>query len=136
MEKFEENAYTQAYVIINFLVDIGEIVISNNILENIEKNMNRDYYFNLNDINKTTLLPDTEKILSFIFEDCVVTDKERDIIEKASKEIKRVIEKEENQESLLLDLNSLKWSEKFKMKIKKLLKLYKINTENNKVYNS
>ena len=64
METYDAKAYKQAYVMANFLIDTGELVMREDVLNNIEKRMNKDYYFDLNDIKVNDILPDTEKILA------------------------------------------------------------------------
>lgn len=132
-EIYDANAYKQAYVISNFLIDNGEIVIEQKLLDTLENRMNKDYYFDMNDINECDLLPDTEKILTQIYLECLATTKEKQKIFKLTNELRKVIldEKEENtqkiEKSLILtDLTGLKFWEKIKIKINRLISFYQV----------
>ena len=125
-EKYNPNAYKQAYIITNYLVDIGEIVISQNLLDTLESRMNKEYYYDLNDINNIELLPDTEKILSYIYLQYKIDAKEKEKILKLTKQLKKIIigeekEETENSSSMLLDLNSLNFFKKLKIKLNRII---------------
>lgn len=123
--KYDKDACAQSYVIINYLVQTGEIVISEKLITELELNMNKNYSFSINDLNKIELLPDTEKILTEVYLESVATDEERKNIEELVLKLKQIIKKEpiEEAQGVLapLNLTELKWSEKFKIAIKRLL---------------
>ena len=75
---YDAKAYKQAYVISNFLIDTGEIVMTQKLLDTLEARMDKDYYFDMNDINNIELLPDTEKILTQIYLECLAPAKEKE----------------------------------------------------------
>lgn len=122
-ENFDENAYKQAYVIINYLVNSGEIVISQEFINKIEQKMNKDYYFDLNDIKSVKILPDTEKILAVVYLEYILSEKERTKVSNFTSKLKKIIVKEEKQEIGLItqDLSELSVFEKLKVKFNKLL---------------
>lgn len=126
-EIYDANAYKQAYIISNFLIDNGEIVMEQKLLDTLEKRMNKDYYFDMNDINNIELLPDTEKILTQIYLECLASAKEKEKIFKLTKELKKIILNEDNknaneQKSLILaDLTGLKFFEKIRIKLNRLI---------------
>ena len=126
-EIYDAKAYKQAYIISNFLIDNGEIVMEQKLLDTLENRMNKDYYFDMNDINNIDLLPDTEKILTQIYLECLASDKEKEKIFKLTKELKKIILNEDNknaneQKSLILaDLTGLKFFEKIRIKLNRLI---------------
>lgn len=127
-EIYNANAYKQAYVISNFLIDNGEIVMPQDLLDVLESRMNKEYYFDINDINKIELLPDTEKILTQIYLECLASAKEKEKIFKLTKELKKIILDEEEtsnvEKSLMLaDLTGLKFFEKIRIKLNKFIAL-------------
>ena len=143
MEKdFDKDAYAQSYVIISFLLQTGEIVVSEKLMNKLESNKNPDYKFNINDINKISILPDTEKILTYAFLECMINAKEKQQIYSLVSNLRSLIINEKNEEItkenvLPMDLATLKWSEKFKIAIKKLLILGNpINKVNKKLAKS
>ena len=52
---YDAKAYKQAYVISNFLIDTGEIVMTQKLLDTLEARMDQDYYFD-NILSKIELL--------------------------------------------------------------------------------
>ena len=124
MKRYNANAYKQAYVIINFLIDYGEIVVPTVLLDNIENRMNKNYYFDLNDIKQIDLLEDTEKILTEIYLECMINKSEKNKIKKLAGQLKSIIleEKnlEENKNLLPMNLKGLSFFERLKIKFNKL----------------
>lgn len=124
MKKYNANAYKQAYVITDFLVEIGEIVIPETLIDTIESRMNKDYYFDLNDIKKTEIMEDTEKILTQVYFECMVNEIEKNKIDKLSNQLKELIvgkeEKNIEQSLLTTSLDGLKFFEKIRVKLNKL----------------
>ena len=124
---YDAKAYKQAYVISNFLIDTGEIVMTQKLLDTLEARMDQDYYFDMNDINNIELLPDTEKILTQIYLECLAPAKEKEKIFKLTKELKKIILNEDDknaneQKSLILaDLTGLKFFEKIRIKLNRLI---------------
>lgn len=124
---YDAKAYKQAYVISNFLIDTGEIVMTQKLLDTLEARMDKDYYFDMNDINNIELLPDTEKILTQIYLECLAPAKEKEKILKLTKELKKIILNEDDknaneQKSLILaDLTGLKFFEKIRIKLNRLI---------------
>lgn len=130
-EKYDANAYKQAYVIANFLIENGGIVMPQELLDILECRMNKDYYFDMNDIKKVEILPDTEKILTQIYLECIVNKKEKEKIYKLTKELKKIILEEDekkvekNQNFLIsADLAGLKFFEKIKIRFNRLIAFY------------
>lgn len=128
-ENFNKDAYTQAYIIVKFLLEIGEIVVPENLLNVLEKRRNINYQFDLNDIKNIQLNPDTEKILTIVYIECIANHDDRNKIKKATKTLRKIIINEEekdekiNKKLLPVDINSLKWNEKIKIKLRKMLSL-------------
>lgn len=124
-KEYDKNAYEQSYVIVNYLLQTGEIVVSENLMNNIEINRNKDYRFNINDLNIIDLLPDTEKILTDVYMESIATAEERITINELVSKLHEIIKNEpiEEAQSNLAPLNlmELKWTEKFRIAIKKLL---------------
>ena len=124
---YDAKAYKQAYVISNFLIDTGEIVMTQKLLDTLEARMDKDYYFDMNDINNIELLPDTEKILTQIYLECLAPAREKEKILKLTKELKKIILNEDDknaneQKSLILaDLTGLKFFEKIRIKLNRLI---------------
>ena len=140
MEKdFDKDAYAQSYVIINYLLKTGEIVVPEKLMNKLECNKNPEYKFNINDINKISILPDTEKILTYAFLECMISAKEKQQINSLVSNLRSLIINEKNEEiikedALPIDLATLKWSEKFKIAIKKLLILGNPINKANKIF--
>lgn len=132
MEKsFDENAYSQAYAIVNFLVEEGEIIISQELWETLENKRNVNYTFDLNDIGNIELNPDTEKILTIVFLEFIASEEEKTEIDKAIRILKKAVINEEEtigNELLPIDFSSLKWSKRIKLKMKKLFSINSRNT--------
>ena len=126
-ENFEKVAYSQCYSIVNFLVEEGEIVGTQNFLDILEQRRDLGYQFDLNDSDSIELHPDTEKILTYVFLECVATSDEKNKIVNAVRTLKSIItdESEEVEEGSLLpiDVTRLKWSDRVKLKLKKILSL-------------
>ena len=126
-ENFEKVAYSQCYSIVNFLVEEGEIVVTQNFLDILEQRRDLGYQFDLNDSDSIELHPDTEKILTYVFLECVATSDEKNKIVNAVRTLKSIItdESEEVEEGSLLpiDVTRLKWSDRVKLKLKKILSL-------------
>ena len=124
MKEYSANAYKQAYVISNFLVDIGELIISEDLLNVMEKRMNKDYYFSLNDIKKGDILPDTEKILTVVYLDGMIEEKEKERINKLTKELRKIIVKDEAIEAIQAlipsDLSGMNIFERIRIKLNRL----------------
>ena len=124
-KELDKNAYVQSYVIINYLLQTGEIVVSENLMNNIELNIDNSFKFNINDLNKIELLPDTEKILTDVYMENIATSEEKEEIKELVSKLRKIIKNEpieETQTNLSpLNLTELKWTEKFKIAIKKLL---------------
>ena len=124
MKTYNSNAYTQAYVMTNFLVETGEIVISENLIDTIENRMNKNYYFDLNDIKQAEIMEDTEKILTQVYLECMVDEKEKTKITKLSNQLQNLIleeeELKENQALLPVKSNDLSFFEKLKITFNKL----------------
>ena len=127
-EIYDRNAYKQAYVISNFLIENGEIVMPQELLDTLEVRMNKEYYFDMNDISKIELLPDTEKILTEIYLECIATVKEKEKILKLTKELEKIILDEKNEKNskvqnslMLADLSGLKFFDKIKIRLNRLI---------------
>ena len=123
---FDKNAYTQTYVIVNYLLQTGEIVVPEKMINELESKRNTNYKFNINDINKISILPDTEKLLTYVFLECVANSEEKKQINLLVSNLRKIIinediEKQIQQNALPMNLTTLKWSEKFKIALKKLL---------------
>ena len=123
--EFNKNACAQGYVIINYLMQTGEIVVSEKLMNYLEINRNKDYNYSINDLNTIKLLPDTEKILTEVYLESIATAEERETITELVSRLKEIIKNEpieEVQTSLApMSMTELKWSEKFKIAIKRLL---------------
>ena len=119
---FNENAYQEAYEIINFLVDAGEIVVPQKTLDVLEKGRNINHSFNLNDINRKTLHPDTEKILTSVYLECIATNKEKSKINKAVKVLRKTIIQEEGVKPVT-SLATITWSDKIRAKLMQPVKI-------------
>ena len=124
MKKYNANAYKQAYIIANFLLEAGEIVIPENLIDTLEQKMNKEYYFDLNDIKNTEIMEDTEKILTQVYFECMVNETEKNKIDKLSNQLKELIvgkeEKNIDQSLLTTSLDGLKFFEKIRVKLNKL----------------
>lgn len=136
-KEIDKNAYAQSYIIVNYLLQIGEIIVPERLINNIDSKRNKDYKFDINDINKVEILPDTEKILTEVFLECIATSKEKEQINLLVSNLRKLIINEpieETQKELLpMSLATLKWTEKFKIAIKKFLMMsnpmYKSNSK-------
>ena len=127
-QTYDKNAYKQAYVIANFLIEHMGIVMPQNLLDVLENRMHNSYYFDINDINTVQLLPDTEKILTKIYLECLVKEKEKEKIYKLTRELKVIIEDkqlttESKKDNALLAIDTADFSfwEKIKIKFNRLI---------------
>lgn len=121
-DKYSSNAYTQAYVIVNYLLEMGEIIVPENLIKTLEDKRNIEYKFDLNDLKNIQLHPDTEKILTIVYLECIANSDEKKKIIKSIKYLRKTIikedlDKENSIECLPMDVNSLKWIDKIKIKI-------------------
>ena len=128
-KEFDKNAYAQSYVIVNFLLKIGEIVVPERLMNVIDSRRNKNYKFDINDLNKIEILPDTEKILTEIFVECIANKEEKEKIDFFVANLRKLIINEQIEESkdneLPLNLATLNLAEKFKIAIKKIWNVYK-----------
>ncbi len=128
-KEFDSKAYSQAYEIIKFLLKNGDIVISENLANNIEQRMDKEYVFNINDIKETELLDDTKKILCAVYLEGMAENKEE--ILKNIETLKKLIlndenkQEEINKELLPLNTKDLKLKDKILIAIKKLTNIRK-----------
>lgn len=122
--ELDSKAYSQAYEIIKFLLKNGDIVISENLANNIEKRRDKDYVFNINDIKETELLEDTKKILCAVYLEGMAEHKEEILknVDTIKKLILNDVSKQEeiNKELLPLNAKDLKLRDKILIAIKKL----------------
>lgn len=115
-ERYDKNACQEAYVIVNFLVENGEIVVSQDLIEFLENNRNTEYKFDLNDINNRELLLDTEKILAKVYIECIATKSEKAKIIKSLKTLHKTILKEDYVEKNT-GLSVLRFRDKLKQRL-------------------
>lgn len=74
------NAYKEVYVILKSMNEKDFNLIPKDIIQMIEKNMNKEYHFEINentDFEKIELLRETKAILAYIFMHYWATDEQR-----------------------------------------------------------
>ena len=79
--KFDRNALKEVYMILSNYENAFDI-IPKKYLYVIEDNMNREYAFNLEDIENINLLEDTKRILTYLYTNYISTPEERKILKK------------------------------------------------------
>ena len=77
--KFNRNALKEVYMILSNYENAFDI-IPKKYLYVIEDNMNREYAFNLEDIENINLLEDTKRILTYLYTNYISTPEERKIL--------------------------------------------------------
>ena len=108
-----ENACQEAYVIVTYLLENGEIVVPQKIMDVLEKNRNINHSFDINDIENRTLHPDTEKILTEIYIECIASQSEIKKINKSVKMLQQTITND-MYKSNEVSLATLSWGDKLK----------------------
>jgi len=105
---YDGKVYTEVYEIINMLSEKEKAKIPEKWYQLIETKRDKDYKFDARD-EDITLLPDTEKILSVIYTDYLVSEEERKII-KAKEEsfVKKNYNKEIQNEDVELKIETSK----------------------------
>lgn len=84
-----ENAYTEVYIILQELNEKEYSKIPPEVLETIEKNMNNEYEFMLDDeleLKEQQMLPETKAILFNLFRDYLATTEQKEKIIKIQNE--------------------------------------------------
>lgn len=123
-KEYDKNAYAQSYVIVNYLLELGEIIVPDKLMNILENKRNKNYKYDINDLNQIELLPDTEKILTEVFLECLVNKEEKKEIENSVANLRKLIINEQievqEENNLPLNLATLKLTERFKIAIKKI----------------
>lgn len=90
-------AYTQVNEIIKYMPEELQNKIPEDLRNTIEYNADKDYTFEIEDLDENSILKDTERILSVIYTDYFATEEERQaILAKENSFInKKEIEKQE-----------------------------------------
>ena len=113
---FNENACQEAYTIVNYLIETSNIVVPQKIMSVLEIGRNINHSFDLNDISKRELHPDTEKILTEIYMECIATQSEKNKINKAIKTLNSTIASS-NTKTQSTSIATVSWGDKFRQKL-------------------
>ena len=101
----DSRAYTEAYYIISEMSEEMRNKIPDKILNNIERKMDKDYEFYIEDedFENAELLEDTEKILSVLYTDYLASDEEKMII----KNKERILEYRKQEEISNIEIKDI-----------------------------
>ena len=82
------NAFTEVYTILNYLEDEEYEKIPSDVIEVIEKNRNKDYFYEIEelDLKKQPMMKETKAILFNIFRDYLSTMEQKEKIIKIQQE--------------------------------------------------
>lgn len=103
--KFNRKALTEVYEILMEYED-GIYNIPENIMKVIEDNRDKEYVFDINEIENIELMEDTKRILTYLYTEFLSTGEEHEILkqmEKVQYEKRKELELNEIQESKDID---------------------------------
>ncbi len=120
---FNKDACQEAYEIVNFLLQRGEIVVPNKIMDVLENNRNTNHKFDLNDIQHIKLHPETELILTAVYIECMTTEAEKNKISKAVSTLQSVITKKESS-PVEMGLTTITFMQKLRAKLRETIKVW------------
>lgn len=132
-----KNAFKEVYEILQNTEEELVKEIPQKFVEFLQSNMNKDYQINIDntiEIDKQSILPETEAILALIYRSYWATDEEKlefaniDKQEFQGKNIDEIFEKRKNVNNITIDNNLMIIKEEnfIKKIIKKILKFFKI----------
>ena len=125
------NAYKEIYEILKFIPQDDLNKISYKFIDMIEKNMNEEYDFsidnNIDFLEEQELMAETKAILAYIFLNYWATEKQKEII---NKKFKKDIELAENSKRQLYDVDIFKNKRQLEEDNKKELEMLAYRKEN------
>lgn len=125
------NAYKEIYEILKFIPQDDLNKISYKFIDMIEKNMNEEYDFsidnNIDFLEEQELMAETKAILAYIFLNYWATEKQKEII---NKKFKKDIELAENSKRQLYDVDIFKNKRQLEEDNKKELEMLVYRKEN------
>ena len=83
--KFNRQALKEAYEIINDYDEEDLKRIPEKIMKVIEDNMDNEYDFDMDNLENIELLPDTKRILTYLYTEFIAQDEERDLLKQIEK---------------------------------------------------
>lgn len=108
IDNIYRNAFKEVYIILQNTDDELVRRIPKNFIEFLHNNMNTDYQTNIDkniEINKQTLLAETEDILSLIYRSYWATDEEK--LEFSNKDKQELTEAQENEKRQYKDIDEI-----------------------------